>query len=499
MSKRAKRATKKQRKQSAPIMATVRGDGSTRRNYLQGRSDEVLDMLRRELGKPGESFDEFLSRTGASVHHDDEKMSLLFSGDSPEHEKMTALLDKIERQGEPAKAKNTIDPALDCYTRSMRAAFRAARGEGWRFQGIEAGKLSERSIREGRLVWAWLRNARIIDVGDETYVSLFEAIDRYTTEKIAKLKHNDVQHEDEGEQHFRRVTEAGRTVPFPDELPFGNCFFTFGRGVALSESGFIVRTRLTNQKFPPGLGGVVLGILVTEGGVVEFMDLFDVETGEHVGMMWAINYLTEGIGIAEYDGLVGTWAMNCAYALNPWIVNALVSLVREQRTFIGKRALDPLQRKRFQRAGPSMGIKRPLPQPYYLVRLKHRAILDSFEREKKRIRKHAFQFSHRFDRSGHEVVIVRRGPLPMSAKDRAYFEQRAKRTKGEQRIYTIDTPTAEDYQRLMARGIEPKRTDEWMVVLVTWKDATVVGDEKLPYVPALRRLPGDRPRAAVTR
>ena len=68
------------------------------------------------------------------------------------------------------------------------------------------------------LLVARLRNARIFDMGKDTYAQLYVGADIYTTEDIAKVKYTQrSEHvpEKDTKKHFKVVTEVGRSWPFP--------------------------------------------------------------------------------------------------------------------------------------------------------------------------------------------------------------------------------------------------------------------------------------------
>jgi len=90
----------------------------------------------------------------------------------------------------------------------------------------------------------------------------------------------------------------------------------------------------------------------------------------------------------------------------------------------------------------------------------------------------AIRFRH--DRRAHERLFLHRGELPL---DNARREQFAARGYA----LWVDHDPDENVSELMElRGHEPKKPGEWIATRIVRIEATVVGDEALPYYPGVR-------------
>lgn len=87
----------------------------------------------------------------------------------------------------------------------------------------------------------------------------------------------------------------------------------------------------------------------------------------------------------------------------------------------------------------------------------------------------------RFDRRGHKVVLKQRGTVPLAAGRAAVLKYR-----GYTVVYHDDKIDQSLLASMTSRNIAPPTVGEWLAVRVTWRSASVVGDESLPYVPAIR-------------
>ena len=92
------------------------------------------------------------------------------------------------------------------------------------------------------------------------------------------------------------------------------------------------------------------------------------------------------------------------------------------------------------------------------------------------------KISYRHDRDAHERVHVRRGSLPLDP-----CEEDRLLMKG-YTVYTEGQPLSDDQERLVRRRQPFRREGEWLAMRTSWVRSTVVGDEALPYKPAIRRL-----------
>jgi len=279
---------------------------------------------------------------------------------------------------------------------------------------------------------------------------------------------------EEWREHFDRIVAEGKHVPVPDpeKWPFEAMWISFGEGVALPSTA--VESRLRPEFFhsfdPVSIG--LLGQLwvLTERGpliaeAIEFIQEIDDNGAGGVGLVWSVTYLPED----------GTWKH--PYDMNPWICNAIHRHLLDFRTFIVEKEWKT-PRRRPDDPPPVVIERRPIPRPYYLVRLKSQTITQNFASAMPPRRK--FEYQHRFQVRGHERVRVRRGNLPLPADVREELERRR------YTIYTINEMSQEHARLLLERGIPVKRSSEWLAVLVSWVKSHEKGPEDGPFVPSVR-------------
>jgi hypothetical protein len=168
-----------------------------------------------------------------------------------------------------------------------------------------------------------------------------------------------------------------------------------------------------------------------------------------------------------------------AMTLAPWIIGSMVRLINEHKILVEEKRIGLGQRMEADRIRKKYRHKSTfIPKPYYRLVLKDSTIEDAGKRKDALGPPRTLSFRH--DRESHDRYYVRRGPLPLDEKKAAKLE------KAGYRIWTLDRPGAEVLEQLARRGMPPKRSDEWMAVLVRRIAEQIIGDPKLPYVPALR-------------
>lgn len=355
------------------------------------------------------------------------------------------------------------------YLLAIQQAWRCAQGgEHVTFVGRTGQPLAtaeEESKRVSTLVWAGLRNARIFELTADSYVALAAIADRYTTEKLAGIRHAEHYTSEQRRTIQQRVQEAGQHVPLPENLPFEACYLAWGAGVGLSDS--VLRLYGTPDETVDamnrtGQGGSLVGTLVQADGTVT--DIL------HLG----------GYGMAfAQQREEGFWTnpMN----LTPWIVTAALAGINEHQALVVEGARRWEDQKIFKQAAKTddSGVRRPIPPPYYTVYMRDQQIKESARREFRRHRD--VEWSHRWDVRGHEVARIQRGKLPIDPK----LERQL--TKRHYRIFTLDRPDAEAYRVLMARGQPPPKLDEWVAVLASWRQPFVKGPAAAPYIPSVHK------------
>lgn len=427
-------------------------------------------------------------------------------------------------------AKGSKSHALRNYLATQELFLNEARGTAEALSLTTQGVISrgtEPPCDASSKLWARMRSARIFEIGS-TYPALYHAVDVYVTEKIGgapwvplgTLAGEDGTGPDHG--FVQRIMEAGQDIAFPDRLPFDHCYFNFGPGVVLQQHQLVYRrvpqevlTKLTISH------GTLVGWLVSHDGLfVEFLKLHSPvspQTGKVIiepdgtrvpweAWTWLAGHQPDGeqlfeSGISipaqrhgithEGEELVGLGTLvgqgwRAPYSLNPWMLQAVIAAINDHRTFIVQRRPNMNQRydlRSFAKTMTHRELRKPVPKPYYEFELQSKLLDDSVRRTLHAASSRTWKLQHRCDVRGHERVFMQRGVLPISPKEHA------KLTKAEYRIYTFGQLSAEDYSRLMERGIAPKRAHEWIAIKHRWVESYIKGPPDGPYIPAIRRVP----------
>lgn len=361
---------------------------------------------------------------------------------------------------------------------------------------VETDRLRQ---EQAALIWAEVSRARLIEIRPELYTTIYHETDVYTTERLCGMtwKPFDEAAQDEilreeADEAFRIVSEVGKNMPFPEKLPFPSVFLSFRNEVSLSNDQVFARVPQRFQSMiPSDATGRLLGYLLTEGPLaIEFYVVDNVKTAAPRSGLSESLFLYEVLyANTNIPGVSGKEANQWIkpFGLHPWILNIIISLINDQKTLIIEHP-DSLFRKQWKKNRKLFSVKRRIPPPYYSVVLRDKIIKDMLETTRKRAGIATFQYGHRFDVRRHERVKIVRGQLPLSDRLRKRLQRDPNR-----RIYTIEDLRADDAERLARRGIQPKRRDEWMAILVSEVHPhQKPKDESLPYIPATRKLPKKR-------
>lgn len=338
--------------------------------------------------------------------------------------------------------------------------------------GNDTEEKRQDAVRMIRVLWAQLRNARVFDFDAEIFATAYTEADRYTTEKIAGCVYtpsngqNPFSTQEAADEYLRKIREAGSRVPFPEHLPFESIYIGFGFGIPLGHHQIIPRM-IAGPARDRVIGAAILGILISSadgGRVTEMIQIVEAED----------NY-TLPVMTCEH----GIWD-SPEWSLHPWVINHLVSILGEHQKFTVTKAPGLGFKKDLQKLGKRVGIPDMIPRPYYLLRMTRNQVIETSERENRRLSAIRRELSYRHDRMHHERCYIRRGKLPLDEKEAK------KLAKADYKIWTLENPDAAACVQLMKRGQPPKGTDEWLAILTRWIDDQVVGSEELPYVPAIR-------------
>jgi len=313
------------------------------------------------------------------------------------------------------------------------------------------GKSKRNGINLARQIWGYARDARVFEIPAQVWQSLHHQREQQFMAEVAAQQIPD----DQVLDFLRRIAQ---TQPFPEKLPFDYTYVGLGPGVLLDIS--LARLRLPAEQRGTVVGVNLLGYLICGPNqqVYEMLHVILKDTDYFLPLA------------QRYDD---SWPYG--ETLAAWLVGQMVEMINEHNTVVINHEPSKKMKDTYRKTGK--GAPGFLPKPYYTVRLKHK-VIDEAEED---CAGSGFGrvLAHRYDRRGHERFFIHRDTLPIDAK----LEQ--KLLKYGYR-FIVGRPDSEDAARLAYRAIPPKRSDEWMAVKVCWIDDTVVGDESLPYIPAVR-------------
>lgn len=326
-----------------------------------------------------------------------------------------------------------------------------------------------------RLIWAYMRNARIFEIPKETYVAFHrtaaDEIDRtfMSIGRAGPRKHRSDGMRLPSGMELGDLDILGSEVRFPGPLPFDVMYLGIGDGVQLPME--LAKVRVQRLWWPRLQGVRLLGYLLVDSGPKSRLvtELCYVDLGSDNFLMPIPQYTT----VPTDDGPpVGSWDVGISLA--PWTVNTMIELLNSHRVIVEehKAPIGP-------RRGKRSGRRRPVPPPYYTIRMRDQHIdqkaSDPSTSDKAR------SLTYRYDRESHERCYIQRGPLPIDAATRATLEKRGYRV-------TTGQLSADDAERLFRRRKRqpPKRVDEWVAIKAVQIPPAVCGDKSLPYVPGVR-------------
>jgi len=170
---------------------------------------------------------------------------------------------------------------------------------------------------------------------------------------------------------------------------------------------------------------------------------------------------------------------------SPFIIRWLVEWINDHQTCVQESTRTFGYRRDYQKLCKRWRIKRAIPSPYYTVYLKDELIDEDAwlrklrQRQSVRPRKSP---EHQYDVRGAWVCRYLRGPKPLDKK----LESKLRRDK-RRKIFIDNPPDVETAIHMAKRGIAPKRKDEWLAILIYWRQDHRRGPETGPYVPSVRK------------
>jgi len=373
--------------------------------------------------------------------------------------------------------KDEENQTLDHYHALLNQMYKASIG-----QADILGSPSHDHMRDQRLGWSLLKQARVFHLSRNIFHEVYRSCDIYTTE-LAGLKYIPPKNvgtqilydmaessEDDGKKLAKVLIENSGDAPYPEQFPFDVIFIGFGSGIQLMKYQLEAKILPMNFVIPDNIVGAALvgGLLTSTGYVMEYARVA-IDDGRY-------GYIQNSL-----RGPESKWVATVDLA--PWYLSKLVEFITSNRTFIVEEDIDPARKKKikqaYRRGAKSKTKALWIPPPYYRLKLKDKLIQeraeDLFENPTGR------KVSYRHDVTGHERYYVRRGWLPLDPK-----KEKALLSRG-YAIYKHTRPSPEHSDGMLHRGIPPKLGNEWIAIKIRWIDSHISPKNKeLPYIPALR-------------
>lgn len=319
-----------------------------------------------------------------------------------------------------------------------------------------------------------LRQARIFEIPAELYLSFYHQADKYTTEQIAGFEWESNTDPDKEWSEDRMtslefvqcVNEAGTHLELPEKRPFDTFYFGYNPPPVVQPPMYSIYSLLDHeQKGVIHTHVEVIGHLVLSDLVFTCLEL-RYSNGRH-----AYSYLVER---NKHE-----WLM--PYTLAPWILSALIDWINDHQTVMQDNTRLSSYRRDVRKFTKEFHLQRDAPPPYYTVYMRDLVINKSVRKTFTARFKKIIDWSHRWEVRGHYMVRIKRGTAPLDAKLEKVLRKR------KYQIYTEENPPFDVWQKLEARGVSPKKANEWLAVLVSFRKDFVKGPEDKPLVPSVRK------------
>lgn len=375
------------------------------------------------------------------------------------------LPDPHDQEEKKSHHRIVVDTFLDVCDRVRRMSLGGYDSDG--------RAISNENMQWYRLVWAWLRSARPYEFRTNTYAELHRTADMYTTEKIAGRTWQPsgvpLSEDEDIEEYMSLISDAGRMVPFPEELPFEVCYFGWGTGVSVRQLDTLRAIVEIGVKQKIYDGQLIAHLVTARGHVLGFFNVT----------------LESGIGaslyVAELRSPDAGWRF--PFSLTPWTILTTLREIEDHATVIDKTVVCGRTRRAFERFNKKHKLKKNpmLPPPFYTVYLRDKLVRDSMRKTIAQLPGRKYDYRH--DVEGHDRLYYKKGVLPLGEKQQASLLKRG---------YSIyrhgDVIPADLYDMMMRRGRQPPSRDQWVALKKTRVDAHLSpSDPDLPYIPSVRK------------
>ncbi len=353
---------------------------------------------------------------------------------------------------------------------------------------VSLNRGTRRSIIDGdkshlSQLWAFLRNARVFSLQHELWHDLQAAMMDAVVYPHAQNNDPDI-----GPILDTKAADLG----FPKQLPFDYCFLGFDKPIELDAYNVASRMDKATITARRNLSLSVQGYLITHHGhVVEYADISslvidgpnNIRTEEGLA---AIAFRDPEIrGHIDEDGKLTRGPWENSTSMIPWMIHGFIDLINDNHTIVRAQKIGTVTHRKVIKAeltGSVGNIDRPVPPPFYTVRMKDKTLVEQTARRYRVEGPPKMTYAHQFDVRGHERVKVYRGPLPIDPEDEMLLQER------DYKIYTDKQPSDMDADRLLRRRMPRKHDSEWVAIKIIWVNSYKKGPEDTPYIPSVRTM-----------
>jgi hypothetical protein len=347
--------------------------------------------------------------------------------------------------------------------------------EAFRLGGVK----DDAQAGESRLMWQWMRRAKIFELTPNDAAYLHHELDIYVTEEVCQLEYHHPfdGHKvppEEGRLLLERQEKALQFLDFPEHTPFDVCWFSFGGfGLPLTDVKKFMRGLDTKRQYQS------LGYLIVETGEIHEVVASSKRGSSKPAAFQIVSHLVsdkhgdihrEGPGLSKWQ---------YPKSLGPWVALKLIQAVNDHATTIVElRRIGVRTRGAFKKAKATMHHRKPDPPPFYTVWMRDKLIRDVIRLPSGM---HRASPGHRFDRRGSWCRRIKRGQFPMDVVLELKLEKRG------YKIYK--SKMLDDWAKniLREKGVPSRMPGEWIAIKEWWRSDTVCGPEDGKYIPSTRK------------
>lgn len=333
-------------------------------------------------------------------------------------------------------------------------------------------------------LWARLKDAAVFEVPSRLAVAFAQQAKNWLHEHVVPADCLFEMDEPEVEKHKtmyieanKRIREAANRCSLPELRPFKHMYFGYTEPIWIPPGLRPMFTEDYDQSVEESLDRMyILGHCVLDEVVHIFGWTVEPDGLEKTAMVVSRSRTfsdDEGPELVEWDKPT----MLC-----PWVIPSIIQWINEHKTVIRDDTLSFGYRRAFKKEAKKLKMAKMVPPPYYTVHMQDITVDErDLQRQFRSTFKQVIDWQHRWTVRGHYMVRVKRGLLPLDPS----LEQDLRKRR--YKVFTVEDPDYATWKHLRRRGIEPKRSDEWIAVLISWRKDHVKGPENKPLIPSLRK------------